>query len=376
MRKTIAGGFLAIGLSAAFGRGGTEQISAPRFWNDRDLADWATPVAGLNLRPGHYSDKEYYAAPVGEWVRTYPVYFPGREPEGYWNMLRSAKSKPLLTPGARSSTDWIKDGKRVFGELDIPELGNYDPKLVRIVRSADEYKKLGGHPRPDSTVSALRWVPTFKGLALGILDCGGCHSRLLPGGEILDGAPANETGDGVISAVLHSPTAESEPLGAIAWRSFGVPWLTNEINEKLKSLTPADRGDFGFPPAGVTPRFNGSPFYPTKMPDLIGIKDRRSIDHTATHRLRGPEDLMRYAALVRAAISPISDRIRCARIWNGGSLIASRTICYSRWHNTSSRCRRHRTRTSEIPEPWLERRSSTATDVVLATHRRYTRITN
>src|SRR5262249_58296866 len=31
---------------------------------------------------------------------------------------------------------------------------------------------------------------------------------------------------------------------------------------------------------------------------LIGFKDRKYIDHPATHRHRGPGDLMRYAALV------------------------------------------------------------------------------
>ena len=39
------------------------------------------------------------------------------------------------------------------------------------------------------------------------------------------------------------------------------------------------------------------------MPDLIGIKDRKYIDHTATHLNRGTGDLMRYAALVSTAES-------------------------------------------------------------------------
>jgi Di-haem oxidoreductase, putative peroxidase len=38
-----------------------------------------------------------------------------------------------------------------------------------------------------------------------------------------------------------------------------------------------------------------------KVPDLIGIKDRKYIDHTATHLHRGIGDLMRYAALVSFA---------------------------------------------------------------------------
>jgi hypothetical protein len=49
---------------------------------------------------------------------------------------------------------------------------------------------------------------------------------------------------------------------------------------------------------GVTDRPNGSPYYITKIPDLIGFRDRKYIDHTATHQHRGAGDLMRYAALV------------------------------------------------------------------------------
>jgi hypothetical protein len=61
------------------------------------LADWATPVAGLNLRPTHISVKEYYSLTV-ENLRTYPVYFPGREPDGYWEMLQHIGPKPLIEP--------------------------------------------------------------------------------------------------------------------------------------------------------------------------------------------------------------------------------------------------------------------------------------
>src|SRR6185503_20313803 len=59
----------------------------PKVWDDLALADWATPLAGLNLRPTHISAREYYSLTV-ENLRTYPVYFPGREPDGYWEMLQ------------------------------------------------------------------------------------------------------------------------------------------------------------------------------------------------------------------------------------------------------------------------------------------------
>ena len=48
-------------------------------------------------------------------------------------------------------------------------------------------------------------------------------------------------------------------------------------------------------------RWNGSLFYPAKIPDLIGIEDRKFFDHTGTHVHRGVSDLMRYAAQVSFA---------------------------------------------------------------------------
>src|SRR5262245_26044090 len=149
------------------------KIEAPRFWNDRELLDWATPVVGVNVRPGHYSEKEYYAAPELELVRTYPVYAPGREPAGYWHMLQNAKPERLLTPGARTEAEWVEAGKRVFHELDAWFFRSYDPKLIEMFRSPDEFQKRGGHALKDGTVFGMRWAPTSKGLALSITDCAG-----------------------------------------------------------------------------------------------------------------------------------------------------------------------------------------------------------
>ena len=45
-------------------------------------------------------------------------------------------------------------------------------------------------------------------------------------------------------------------------------------------------------------RPHGSPFYTTQIPDLNNLQYSRYMDATATHRLRSPEDVARYAALV------------------------------------------------------------------------------
>jgi mono/diheme cytochrome c family protein len=50
-------------------------------------------------------------------------------------------------------------------------------------------------------------------------------------------------------------------------------------------------------PPGVAIRQGTSLRYPAQVPDLIGIKDRRYLDHTGLVRHRSIGDLMRYAAL-------------------------------------------------------------------------------
>ncbi len=71
--------------------------SAPKTWDDVAMADWATPVAGLGVRPGHFSESEYYAV-AGDNLRTYPVYHPDREPAGYWERLQRLKPEALVEP--------------------------------------------------------------------------------------------------------------------------------------------------------------------------------------------------------------------------------------------------------------------------------------
>src|SRR4051794_354565 len=72
----------------------------PQVWEDAALAEWPTPLAGLHVRPTHIASKEYYSLIVDN-LRTYPVYFPGREPAGYWEMLKHLGPKPLIDPGKR-----------------------------------------------------------------------------------------------------------------------------------------------------------------------------------------------------------------------------------------------------------------------------------
>jgi mono/diheme cytochrome c family protein len=279
--------------------------AAPRTWDEEALKEWATPLAGLNARPGHFSQADYDRAPVDN-LRTYPVYYPGREPAGYWRMLQTVGPKPLIEPAMlKTEADWIAAGRRVFDEYDIPSFRISDPQAIAAARQALTFARSPVHARADGTLPDLRWVPTEKGVTLGLVNCAACHTRAMNDGSLLYGAPANET-PSPFGPFKMAPWAVApidlgqEPEGLMYWRSFAAPWIAGDIHEALKTMTPPQFGPLirpAFAP-GLFPRWNGSAYFPTKIPDLIGLKDRKYIDHTATHQHRGPGDVMRYAALV------------------------------------------------------------------------------
>src|SRR5262249_6331589 len=294
----------------------------PITWDDAALAEWATPVAGLNVRPTNISAKEYYAMTV-ENLRSYPVYFPGREPEGFWEKVQRVGPQPLIEPEKlKSEADWIEAGRRVFEEADHLHLRTLDPKLVAAARNPETFKN--AEPLADGTVPSMRWVPTKNGVALSFSNCSNCHVLPLPGGVRIAGAPEFGTGAGSqdrargpartlraqinlangVTTIGDAPFLTGpEPSGMRIYEATGVPWRKDDINERVKSITESEDRELraNFLRSGGITRWNGSLYYPVKFPDLIGIKDRKYFDHTATHLHRGIGDLMRYAALVSFA---------------------------------------------------------------------------
>jgi mono/diheme cytochrome c family protein len=283
----------------------------PKVWDEQALATWATPVAGLNVRPGHFSEPEYYRAPIDNY-RTYPVYAPGREPAGYWEMLQKVGPKPLIDPSKlRSKRDWLAAGQAVFEQADHLSLRSWDPKVITVIRSPAMLKNLP-YVSPDGTLRLLRWVPTEKGVAIGHLNCGSCHTREEPDGTRLNGPPARGEASNPIRRlvgaedVANSPFHIAESLGEKMYRAFGAPWVKDDAHERLKQMSQDELAALNASVGlakGVIPRWNGSVFFPAKVPDLIGVADRKYLDHTGTHANRGIGDLMRYAALISYAES-------------------------------------------------------------------------
>jgi len=288
-------------------------IRVPRLWDDAALASWATPVAGLGVPPSYPTAAEYYAAPVDN-LRTYPVYHPGHEPAGYRDWIRRQGPRPIIEPEKlRTEADWIEAGRRVFEELDDPRSRTDDPMVIAHFTSAAAVDRHRDDHHDAMTRDGIlldyRWVVGRDGtLRLSFTSCAGCHTRLMPDGTVLLGAPSNfdlSTAPAVESMLARLRERELS-AGERFYMEFGVPWLRDDPHARFRMLPDEDverflAADSGEEPGTLFARFNGSPLYPTRMADLRGIRHRRYLDATATHQNRGPADVARYGILVEYA---------------------------------------------------------------------------
>src|SRR5262249_50487248 len=139
---------------------------------------------------------DYYAAPVDN-LRSYPMYHPSREPKGYRDLLRSYGPRPLIEPAAlKTRADWVEAGRRVFEELDTATSRTADPAVLAAFSDAANIDA-GRDPKHDAmdkngVLLDFRWVVDRDGtLKASFSSCAGCHTRLMPDGSLLRGAPAN-----------------------------------------------------------------------------------------------------------------------------------------------------------------------------------------
>ena len=284
----------------------------PRIWDDTALAEWATPVAGLNVRPSHYSSAEYYAVP-GDNLRTYPLYPPDKEPTGYWEELNKKKPEPLVDVSKiRSAQDWIAAGERAFREADNFWSRTDDPALIARARDPRTFE--GVFRLPDGTSFGPRWVVTAEGVKLSSPACSACHVAFRADGTVAFAVPRGPRppgslpliprGLGVVAA--GAPQAmlrfyAGDPIRTVQWRNWTVPWAPDDRIESRKGPTGPELQQLVAGDPGVFNRPHGSPFYATKIPDLQILRYSRYLDATGTHRLRGPEDAARYAAFITGA---------------------------------------------------------------------------
>jgi len=280
-------------------KGDSAGTAIPRVWVDDEMAALEVPLADPAASPKHVSADYYYRIPVRPIYKSYAVYVPGKEPAGYQDWLKQQEPQIEVTDVSklRSEADWLSAGEAVF---DAPIF--YDA----VVRASDVtdpgwYAKVRPRAAKDGTLPYFRYVVREKGkVELGTISCAMCHTRVMPDGTVVKGAQGNFPFEQ--AAVYSTRNFTLARIRTFEQSFFAAPWLKPDTLAGLDQMSVAQISEWhaAIPP-GVIGRQGSSPLYPPQIPDLIGVKDRKYLDHTGLVRHNSIVDLMRYSALNQGA---------------------------------------------------------------------------
>ncbi|HMF97906.1 MAG TPA: hypothetical protein VKE96_26580 [Vicinamibacterales bacterium] len=287
----------------------------PKTWDDEAIATFEIPLANPVGSPKHVSAEYYYRIPVRAIYKGYPVYAPGHEPPGYIDWLK--QQEPIVmwddlghAPALRTEADWIRAGQLVFDAATrAPGFERYG---IDDVRNPEFYLETGAPVTKDGTVAAYQYMVRTKGtVELGVNACAACHSRVMPDGSVLKGAQSNFPVQraAAYGHRTNAGTPKDKEQRLAQQRHFlkslhAAPWLHPDPEDRVDSISYDEMASvFEAIPPGVHLRQRSNTFTPIQVSDLIGVKDRRYLDHTGLDAHRSIADLMRYAAMNTGADS-------------------------------------------------------------------------
>src|SRR5262249_3161129 len=205
-------------------------------------------------------------------------------------------------PPLQTEADWIRAGEIVFDAAPGPN------RFFRIedVRTSVWYEKTGARVTKGGVLPSLQYVVKAKGVVeLDVLGCGTCHTRVMPDGSVLKGAQSNQPLQRQAAYGMRAALAASHDTAQFLTQIRGLfkslhsaPWVRPDPETRLDTMSVAEIADvLDAVPPGASLRQGTNTFLPMQIPDLIGVKDRRYLDHTGLERHGGVGDFMRYAAI-------------------------------------------------------------------------------
>lgn len=280
----------------------------PRTWDDAAMLSLELPLADPAASPKHISSDYYYRIPVRPIHKSYPVYHPDKEPAAYLDFLKRQEPRIVFDAAKlKTERDWTTAGELVF---DAPIEFVSEGTLFSAVRDRAWYKTNKIPITKDGVFPFMRYVVREKGkVELGILSCAMCHTRVLPDATTIKGAQGSFPDDRSFAYETRIEAAQAtdkakplKELRGFMRRSYAAPWLRNDPNAQPERMTLEEiTSVLEAVVPGTCARQGASAFYPARIPDLIGVRDRLYLDASGLVRHRTIGDLMRYAALNQGA---------------------------------------------------------------------------
>ncbi len=260
------------------------------------------PLSHPQFSPKHINSSFYYRMPVRPIYKSYPVYYPDKEPPGYFHWLTQRQPELTWDPSTlHRQQEWTRAGEIVFdAPIAYGAIGvGLENSRELFVRSRSWYEHVRPPVSKDGVLPFVRYVVREKGkVEVGMGACALCHTRVLPDGSVLKGGPGNFPFDAAFEDTIKMQPQALTGNRALMEFLYWKPWAPNELSARLKSLDANGlAGLLSKRPLGVMTRHRLSIATPLEIPDLIGVKHRAYLDHTGLQLHRNIGDLMRYAAL-------------------------------------------------------------------------------
>jgi mono/diheme cytochrome c family protein len=269
----------------------------PRTWSDSAIAAFELPLASPAYSPEHVSEDYSYALPERTIWKSYAIYHPNFEPPGYRDSLALLEPEVALDASTfETEADWIQGGDLVF-HAPIAYDGAVRPQDVVDARWYQD-NRVG--VTADGILPWARWVVRQRGtLEVGNLSCAMCHTRLMPDGSVIEGAQGNFPFEWVTAWRIREGDTPPPIVRTFGRVLAATPWIADPMRhpdtlsqlplETLAAMRAAV-------PPGVLIRQGTAFDAPARIPDLIGVRERKYLDATGLVVHRSPGDLMRYAA--------------------------------------------------------------------------------
>jgi hypothetical protein len=265
---------------------GAQEI--PKTWNEEAMKSGILnpPVAGVTIT--RVTPEYYYRMRERVLYRRYPVYGSKSEPPGYLEKFREVEPEVVFDRSRlKTDHDWILAGQEVFRT----PITLFPIEMLAQLRGILE--RTGVPVAADGTYPHLSIVVPKKGSPmLGAFSCAMCHTRVQANGLTIEG------GQGTVTDLLLGFPPVVQVARAFQRALFHVPWIDKDPIDQVQNMSLDEINAIKAAiPLGVLGRHGTSLFAPVQVPDLIGVKDVRYLDHTGLMRHREAADMMRYAAL-------------------------------------------------------------------------------
>jgi hypothetical protein len=279
----------------------------PRIWDDKELARLELPLAHPEYSAKHASAERYYKIPVVEIYKSHPAYAPGREPADYVAFLQAQEPELVWDQSKLPQTqaEWIRAGEALFetptriGRIAFGEVDVNNP----YIRAREWFEKVKPAIGGDGVLPGIGYVIRRRGkLDIGVNACSMCHSRVMDNGFAVDGPAGQFTYDAAMAEDIRrsgrSP-AMIEQNRQLLRRMYFTPWSPHAaIFDQLSGFDHQQMAIlFDGHTGGVMAIDRAAPWAPVKVPDLIGVADRKYLGATGLVQQRSVEDLMRFIAL-------------------------------------------------------------------------------